>query len=205
MAVTVEPGSAAAADGMPELGVSYSAAGDIGQCGVNGGGFIGDQWVPALNWSIPIRVDTDNRRGGCELAFGIRGDSSALLGLRMTYRWNVVGDGDPTQCGNPGEFAMPINGSSFPGAPHPGFGSRILLDTDDRPGRCDLTFEVAGRSDVSFDMQYWGDGDRSQCVNNTREGVWRSARLGQPMTIGIDTDGRTGGCKLSFRLSRIFG
>ncbi len=171
-----------------ELGISFTPDADPAQC-------IGarQQWVQAASWTSTIELDTDRRRGGCQLAFGIRDFVGELDGLRLTYTWEAAPDSDATQCGNLGVHVFPVT-------PNPAFGPAVGVDTDHRRGGCYLTFAISGRSDVSLDVQFWGTRDTTQCIFNLPQGQWRTVTPGAPVTIGIDTDQRRGGCLLSLRL-----
>jgi hypothetical protein len=177
---------ASAASTPPEMGLSFT--GDARQC--NGPT---QQWTPSPDFTIPIRFNTDDRSGGCQLAFGVRDLASNLAGLALSYSWQVSPGGDGGQCGNQATN-VPIPITQFLA-----FGSSIGVDTDGRPGWCDLTFMLSGRTDVSLDVQFWADGD-GQCVNALPQGQWYSVRPGVPITVGIDADNRSGGCLMSLRL-----
>ncbi|MET0136345.1 MAG: hypothetical protein ABW215_22400, partial [Kibdelosporangium sp.] len=171
------------------LGVSFVPDGDAGQC--NGPA---QSWVTNPNPTNAIRLDTDSRPGGCQLAFGIGDIDGSLAGLNITYQLMPHVGSDSGQCGsNWGVNQMPV-GSSFQ------FGPAVRVDSDGRSGWCDLTFAMSGRNDVVLEVQFYADGDGGQCVNATSPGVWRAVTTGLPYTVGIDTDGRAGGCYLSLRL-----
>jgi hypothetical protein len=192
--VSVADGTATAAvrtAGTPsEMGISFIGDGDPGQCGGPQ-----QQWAPSPDWTNPIRFDTDNRGGGCQLAFGVRDLASDLAGLTLNYRWEVSPGGDGGQCGNQGEFSIPITRFLA-------LGPSVRVDTDGRGGWCNLTFMMSGRTGVALDVQYWADGDGGQCINALPQGQWRSVRPGAPITIGVDADNRGGGCQLSLRLRK---
>ncbi|WP_330346987.1 hypothetical protein [Streptomyces sp. NBC_00582] len=86
-------------------------------------------------------------------------------------------------------------------------GPRLIWNQTSRwlPNRgwCNLTFTVSGRSDVVLDVQFYADGDGGQCVNTLPAGQYRSVFDGTPVTIGIDADGRSGGCQFLLRLRRV--
>ncbi|MEI5103853.1 hypothetical protein RB200_41980 [Streptomyces sp. PmtG] len=78
----------------------------------------------------------------------------------------------------------------------------MRVDTDGRAGWCDLTFHLAGRTDIALDVQYWADGDAGQCPGQLPRGQYRSATAGNPVTVSIDADNRPGGCQLELRLRK---
>lgn len=82
------------------------------------------------------------------------------------------------------------------------FGPSVRVDTDNRSGWCNLTFAVSGRSDVGLDVQFYPDGDSAQCLGYLPAGQYRTAYAGNPVTLGIDADGRSGGCQFLLRLRR---
>jgi hypothetical protein len=172
------------------IGISFTPDGDAGQCGNPG-----QQWVTS-GWTTPIRLDTDNRTGGCQLTFGINDPRLDVTGLVLSYRWQVSPGGDARQCGNQDEFQVPITSLQA-------FGPEIRVDADDKTGWCNLTFTMSGRNDFALDIQFWPDGNAGQCVNYLPQGQYRTVQAGTPVTIGINTDGRSGGCKFSLRLRRI--
>lgn len=187
------PHSAAAASSMavtavPNLGVLWVPTGDPGQCGGPQ-----QQWAPISNWTVPIRVDTDNRPGGCRLAFGVQDSDNSLAGLMLFFAWSGP---DAGQCGQPNSYSIPIS-------PSFSFSTSVLDDTDNRPGGCNLSFFVFGRSDIGLDIQFWADGDASQCQGSLAPGQFYTAFQGNFITVGLDTDGRAGGCNLALRLRRL--
>ncbi|MEU9348430.1 hypothetical protein AB0D74_45280 [Streptomyces sp. NPDC048278] len=174
----------------PEIGVQFNADGDAGQCG----GTTGQQWAASPDWTQAIRFDTDNRAGGCQLAFGVYDPDGTLAGASITYTFLPSSGGNAGQCGDyQGTYGMPIQTFRT-------FGQAVRVDTDSRPGWCDLTFTVSGRSDVGLDVQFYPDGDAGQCVNYLPQGQYRTAYAGNPVTVGIDADGRSGGCQFLLRV-----
>ncbi|MDX2543161.1 hypothetical protein ACOT81_22490 [Streptomyces sp. WI04-05B] len=49
------------------------------------GGRIGEQWAASPDWAQAIRFDTDNRSGGCQLAFGVYDPDGTLTGASISY------------------------------------------------------------------------------------------------------------------------
>ncbi|MEI5527882.1 hypothetical protein WB401_43725 [Streptomyces brasiliscabiei] len=172
----------------PQLGIQFNADGDAGQCG----GRTGEQWTASPDWTQAIRFDTDNRGGGCQLAFGVHDPDGALAGSSISYSLRPSAGGDAGQCGsNQGTYAVPI-------LPIPVFGQAVRVDTDSRPGWCNLTFTVTGN--IVLDVQFYPDGDAGQCPDASPAGQYRSAFVGTPVTVKIDADGRSGGCQFLLRL-----
>lgn len=177
----------------PRFGISFTGTGKKGDDAAQCGG-AKQQWAAMPNWSTPIRLDTDGRRGGCLLGFGLQDPSGVVPGLDITYQWTPTGGGNDAQCGAPGQYTVPTN---------VGFGSNIIVDTDDSAGGCNLVFSVDGRDDVALDVQFWADTENGQCGNALPQGQFWRAKSGQSVTLLDDTDGRPGGCELQFRLSQI--
>ncbi len=175
-----------------EIGIRFNPDGDAGQCG----GLAGQQWAKDPDFTKAIRFDTDSRSGGCQLSFGIFDPDSTLRGVSISYGFRVTSGGDEGQCGNPGTHQMPIQRFRT-------FGPQVRVDTDGRSGGCDLTFTVSGRSDVILEVRYFADGDGSQCGNPLPSDQNHTAFEGSPVTIGIDTDGRSGGCQMQLHLQQV--
>ncbi|MFF4365501.1 hypothetical protein [Streptomyces sp. NPDC001594] len=176
-----------------EIGIRFNPDGDPGQCG----GRTGDQWAAETHWTDLIRFDTDGRRGGCQLAFGIFDPEGFMQNAGMTYEWRATPFSDPNQCGNQGEHRVPVRSDVRT------FGPGIRIDTDDRMGGCELTFALqeSGVTVVQLDFQYYADGNAGQCRNALPPGSTRTVMADRgPETIGIDTDSRPGGCTLRLRL-----
>ncbi|MEU3985664.1 hypothetical protein AB0F77_37315 [Streptomyces sp. NPDC026672] len=172
----------------PQLGIQFNADGDAGQCG----GATGEQWAASPDWTQAIRFDTDNRAGGCQLAFGVYDPDSTLAGSSISYSLQPSTSDAASQCGSArGPYSAPI-------FPIPVFGQAVRVDTDNQPGWCNLTFAVTGR--IVLDVQFYADGDVGQCPDAQPAGQYRSAFAGTPLTVKIDADGRSGGCQLQLRL-----
>jgi hypothetical protein len=166
----------------------FMGDGDIGQCnGLDYGRFIS----PGTSWSPPIRIDTDNRSGGCLYRIGVVDPGNHLratgFGLLMTFS----ADGDAGQCGGQGPHQVPIADSLHSLQ----MTSPIRMDMDDRPGGCIQTWSVTG-SRVVLDINFYGDGDVGQCGNVG------SHSAPPDVSIRLDTDSRPGGCVQSIRLRR---
>jgi hypothetical protein len=194
LAMTLTAGTAVAGPGTAvtpwETGVSFGFTGDVGQCNVPG-----QYWAVAPDWTPPIRFNTDGRSGGCQFAFGVRDLGNSLAGLQLYYDWQVSSGGDARQCGNTGtNLQIPIT-------PFLAFGASHIVDTDDKSGWCNLTFRMEGsRTDLTLDIQFWPDGATDQCRNFRPQGQSLSVRPNLPVTIGISTDDRSGGCWFSMRV-----
>jgi hypothetical protein len=190
-----------------EFGVRLVDDNRNGQCRVDDGS-TGDsiQWLPEGQYSQPLVIDSDSRPGGCRLAFGFNNADGSLTGLRFTYTYGVSEGGNPGQC--PFATGKPTDVPIFPIA----FPFRYMMDpplyidTDGRPGWCDLKLEISGRTDVEVDVIYEFNGDSGQCKGALLQGTNQPRVVkasGPPVTIGLDTDNRGGACFLSYRLRHV--
>ncbi|MGW4215312.1 hypothetical protein ACWEIJ_45575 [Lentzea sp. NPDC004789] len=178
--------------GLPTFfGVKTLDEGGNGQCTNAPNGM----WAVNPGPTNPVRLDTDNRPGGCLLSFGIGDIDGSLAGLDITYQLLPSYDSQAGQCGtNWGVNHIPI-GPSF------SFGPDVRVDTDNRPGWCELTFASSGRNDVVLGVLFTAENDTGQCVN-TGSNDWQSVPPGGRLTLNIDTDHRPGGCGLQLRLTK---
>ncbi|MEU9073808.1 hypothetical protein [Kitasatospora sp. NPDC048538] len=108
-------------------------------------------------------------------------------------------DGDPGQCSGRRGEQWHVNGE---------WSDEILLDTDDRPGGCLLSFGLfdpqnqLGSTSVRYAFQSAPGTAPGQCAN---QGDYRMPASPTARTFGpairIDTDSRPGGCTLTFLVS----
>jgi len=144
-------------------------------------------------WTANVRINTDSRPGGCQQSFAIKDPAHALASATLKITFEP--DGDPAQCGQPGDHVVPITATGAE------WSAYYTIDTDDRSGGCTETFALAGVNDVVLDVDFEPDPDAAdagatQCGN---PGV-HTVSAGNPVTIRIDTDGLPGGCLERFRL-----
>lgn len=199
----------AAPDGVratTEFGVRFKDDTNNGQCRVDDGSS-GDsvQWVGEGQWTLPLVLDTDNRSGGCGIWFGFNNRDFSLTGFNLTYEYTESAGGANGQCpGVAGPQIVPI--MPLPLSLRFWMDPRITVDTDGRPGWCDLTLTATGRTDVVLDVLWEYNGDGGQCHGALPLG-WNQYRTVQtgalPVTLGFDTDNRGGACFLSFRLRHV--
>jgi hypothetical protein len=196
-------------DGMlatAELGVRFKDDSNNGQCRVDDGS-TGEsvQWVPEGQWTLPLVLDTDNRSGGCGIWLGFNNQDGSLTGFNLNYLFAESPGGANGQCpGVAGTQIVPI-------MPVPFFfrywmDPRITVDSDGRPGWCDLTLTATGRADVVLDVLWEFNGDGGQCHGALPLGTnqYRTVQTGAlPVTMGFDSDNRGGACFLSFRLRHL--
>lgn len=165
---------------------------NTGQCG-SGAAYpvlYGSQGAEAETWTRPIRMDMDNRSGGCTQQFGIYDPTGAVSGA--VFKVNLTGDAG--QCGNQGVRTIPL--SSIYSSNWSTWSSSYTLDTDNRTGFCTQTFSLEGRSDLALDVTFEDEGGNGQCRNTGTFPVVE----GRSATFIIDTDSDGGGCLQKFRL-----
>ena len=167
----------------------FIADGDTLQCGNQG-----TTKASLGEWTEFVTIDTDNRSGGCRQKFSIYDPDSVLKGLKIYI--NFYPDDEPRQCGQPGKRDIPISVD----LQTPNWSDPMRIDTDDRRGGCVQEYTIEGRGDVALYIQYEGDHDATQC-NAFGHGLMKITR-GNPAKIRIDTDSRTGGCKIRYKLSK---
>jgi hypothetical protein len=144
----------------------------------------------AAEWSPVIRVDTDNRDGGCEHDIAIVDPTGELKGLEISI--NFFPDDYASQCKNPGYRTIPINSK----LKDVKFVKPMIYDMDNEPGGCQQVYSLKGRNDVMLEVKFEGDDDWSQCENYGTHKVV----VAKDAQIRLDTDQRWGGCRLSYRL-----
>jgi len=174
--------------------LNFIAAGDASQCWNTGAaGARAGELTPS------ITIDTDGRSGGCEQQFAIDDPAGVLSGATLSIDFGAHPGSDAGQCwtflpnGQHYQATIPI----VSGSPSnwTNWTPVLGIDTDNRAGWCDQTFDVSGRNDVTLEIKFTPNGD-GQCGNpGTHYAV-----AGRPVTLGLDTDGRGGGCEQQFRL-----
>jgi hypothetical protein len=162
--------------------------GDAGQC--NGAAY-GQIISRADQWSPTIRMDTDNRSGGCRYRIGMVDPLNALRGFMLTMQ--LVPDGDPGQCSNTNINQVPIVQSGVVQYTAP-----IRIDTDNRSGGCVQIWRASNQG-AYFDLFFMPDGDPGQCGN---PGTHSTQATGE-IRIRLDMDNRSGGCVQSLRLRSV--
>jgi hypothetical protein len=190
-----------------EFGIRFKDDSNNGQCRVDDGSS-GEsvQWVPEGQWTLPLVLDTDNRSGGCGIWFGFNNQDGSLTGFNLNYTYTESPGGANGQCPGVGPATQVV-----PILPIPFFfrywmDPRITVDTDHRPGWCDLTLTATGRADVKLDVLWEFNGDGGQCHGAQLLGrnEYRTVEVGGlPVNMGFDTDNRGGACFLSFRLRHV--
>jgi hypothetical protein len=145
----------------------------------------------------PMRIDTDNRPGGCTQQFVLYDPDDALSDLEITTQLAPQPGFDNGQCSNLGpQIIQHTREGMIQDMP---WSAPIRIDTDDRPGGCVQTFAIHGRPELALDVVAEPDGDPGQCPNNL---IIRAIE-GAPGSIVLDTDSRPGGCRVNLRLDRL--
>jgi hypothetical protein len=145
----------------------------------------------------PMRIDTDNRPGGCTQQFVLYDPDDALPDLQITTQLAPQPGFDNGQCSNLGpQIIQHTQENMIQNMP---WSAPIRIDTDDRPGACVQTFAIHGRPELGLDVLAEPDGDPGQCPNNPTT----AAIEGHPASIVLDTDSRPGGCRVNLRLRNL--
>jgi hypothetical protein len=165
---------------------NWVADGDAGQC--NAGAY--NQFsTPGGSYSQPIRMDTDNRPGGCQYQIGILDPRNVLASKNFKLQLGFFADGDPGQCGGIGTQDVPVSRNRIV------LTTPIRVDTDNRPGACIQRWSLQA-TDIVLDISWTSDGDPGQCGN---QGAPHTVQNGY-VDLRLDMDNRPGGCWQSLRL-----
>lgn len=167
-----------------------------GQCGDLVGG---NQYARVGDWLGPIRLDTDDDPGGCDLSFGFIDPKNNLAGLKMKINFYPDDEG-VGQCGNPGSREVPARQSLIGSDSDIPRSTPMRIDTDKRYGGCREVYSIEGSDKFELDIGFWADGDANQCGGAMAPDKWITAALGKPAEFRLDMDNRTGGCNHRFRL-----
>ena len=149
------------------------------------------------DWSPYIKIKPDRRAGGCLHRFSIVDTGSRLADLFISV--SFWGDGDATQCGNPGTHDLPRLSRDPTRETAADWTPPLKIDTDQRRGGCIERWSLRGRTDVALDIDFVPDGEAEQCGNAGAFTV-TSETIAQ---FRIKTDEQPGGCLLRFRLRSI--
>lgn len=187
-----------------QFGIKFKDRKGNGQCTLwPTGDSENEDWVPEGFWSKRIAIDTDNRPSGCDMWFGLNNVDGSLTGLNLNYWFNPPGP----QCGGAANNA-PISYLSSAGSVQYFFMDPIFINTDNKPGGCELNLVISGRSDIELDVRWEYNGISEQCGGDGRqlfggndETFTVDSQHGG--TIIFDTDNRNGACFLSFRLRHV--
>jgi len=163
---------------------SFWADEDPGQCG----GEVGERCVPVGEWSPTMEIMTDERAGGCLQRFSIR---SRCVGLDARICVDFQGTpGVAGQCNNIGNHCAGINEWTDP----------FRMDMDGRYGFCTQQFSITSSGAYRLELEFGvtSGGDASQCIN-TGHSTARTTGASTDV-VGLDVDGRAGGCTERLRL-----
>lgn len=169
---------------------------DVSQCGELASGLIKTR---SGDWSPYVKIKTDSRIGGCLQRFSIVDTGSRLTDLVLSV--SFWGDGDATQCGNPGTHDIPRLTRDPVRETAADWSSPIKIDSDQRRGGCHVRWALRGRTDVALDIDFVPDGEAEQCGNAGPFTV--TGETGAQFRI--KTSDQPGGCLLRFRLRSIVG
>ncbi len=105
------------------MNLNFAPTDDAGQCGSSG-----DHAIPITTSHLvsdPIRIDTDNRAGGCLETFSLRGRNDIALNIEF------LPTADSGQCENAGVATATENSPAT-----------FFIDTDDRASGCTQRFRL---------------------------------------------------------------
>ncbi|MEK6424056.1 MAG: hypothetical protein V4801_31080 [Burkholderia gladioli] len=140
------------------------------------------------DWSRTIRMATNGAPGGCIMQLAVIDPEHSLQDWQPITRFTPTGD--PGQCGNAGINRVPVVRTLEQARAQ---ASSIVVDTDNRPGGCELQFatNVPGpRIGVWFDTER----SRGPWDNGCQMTGQQAAAVNQPATIHIDTDDARSAC-----------
>ncbi len=166
---------------VPTVEVGISPA----QCN---GGAHGEIVTDFGNWSNTIRMASNGAPGGCLMQFAVIDPDRSLGAWQPIARFSPTGD--PGQCGNAGIQRIPVVRTLEEARAR---GAAIVVDTDNRPGGCELQFAVnepGPRIGVWFATEH----SRGPWDNGCQMTGEQVAAPGQPATIRVDTDDARSSC-----------
>ena len=171
--------------------------GDGGQCGGGAG-----RKLCALPGSMtPVyRDDTDGRGGGCRMQWSIQssgfGSDPWFSQVQVCYRWHPDGDGGQCGGGAARELCARVNQWS----------PQYRDDTDGRGGGCQMSWRIVvpdsaptWMKETKLCFSWYPDGDGGQCGPAKSRNMCATANQWTPY-YRDDTDGRSGGCRMSWGL-----
>ena len=182
----------AAAQQTPVFIHNFYADGKVGQC--NGAAY-GLTSAEMGQWTPTIRMDTDDRKGGCYQQFSIYDPGNMLGGLTLQVEFSRTGIG---QCENTGLKTIPIHQNWADAIEK--MSDAYKIDTDSRHGGCRQAFILHGRTDIALDIIFDRDGELSQCGMTQGQ---QTVTVVHPVILFLDMDNRPGGCRQSFRLRKL--
>lgn len=160
------------------------------QCGNQG-----VQYTQFGDFSQPIRINTDNSWGGCLLSYGIVDPTGNYKDIKINVTFKSTIPGSP-ECGNENTYDIPVTANRETRTP------AFRLNMDDGPAKCELKFDVLSQG-TELDLEFYSDDEGvDQCENATAPGKWHTAKLGQPVTLILNTNSSYGGCQFRHRLKR---
>ena len=178
-----------------QLCYKWRPDGDGGQCG----GGVGRELCAVVGSSTTYyRDDTDGRGGGCRMQWGIRSPYSPawFQSVKICYRWYA--DGNSGQCGGGAATELCATVGHFT--------SEYRDDTDGRGGGCRMSWRLQIPSNspqwlrnVNLCYNWYPDGNSGQCGGGVGRSLCARANLWTTY-YRDDTDGRGGGCRMSWQL-----
>jgi len=148
-------------------------------------------------WTDAVKLDTDNREGGCYQKFGIYDPDNQLANTKISVNF-VKEKNTDGQCEKTGKRIIPIT-DKLVGSNPSKWSSAYLIDTDERYGACTQTFSLISKDNIVLDIKFDAENDEGQCGNAGTHTV----KPGKTVSLRLDMDGRSGGCYEQFRLRKL--
>ena len=180
-----------------ELCFRWWPDGDGGQCGGGAG-----RKLCARPGGITLAYldDTDGRGGGCRMQWSIQssgfGSDPWFSQVQMCYRWHPDGDGGQCGGGAARELCARVNQWS----------PQYTDDTDRPGGGCQMSWRIivpdlapTWMKKTKLCFSWYPDGDGGQCGPAQSRNMCATANQWTPY-YRDDTDGRGGGCRMSWGL-----
>ena len=178
-----------------QLCYKWRADGNGGQCGAgepqNLCAYVGSK-------TQYYRDDTDGRSGGCRMQWGIVSPNaeSWFKSVQICYRWYADGNGGQCGAGAPASQCASIGD----------FTQEYRDDTDGRSGGCRMSWQLSVPASspqwlrtMRLCYEWYADGHSGQCDGGVSQILCADANSWTTY-YRDDTDGRNGGCRMSWGL-----
>ena len=178
-----------------QLCYQWRPDGDGGQCG---GGAARRLCARPGSMTPVYRDDTDGRGGGCRMQWSVQstGFESWFSQVQVCYRWYPDGDGG--QCGGGANRLLCASVNQY--------SPEYRDDSDGRGGGCQMSWRIVVPDSAPIWMRetklcfsWYPDGDGGQCGPARSRDMCATANEWTPY-YRDDTDGRSGGCRMSWGL-----
>lgn len=145
-------------------------------------------------WTEKVKLDTDDRKGGCWQKFAIYDPDKRMSGAVFKVNFKKP-SGTVGQCESIGSRNIPVNSKGK----NMSWSTAYRIDTDERAGWCEQIISMTGNKKYALDVEVTAEDDESQCGDT---GI-QTVKSGQSATVVLDMDNRDGGCYERFRLKEL--